>query len=240
MKSSASKLVSLPAVQLPSGPEVTADIFLTESFTTRVKPTYGASAQTLYEDERAVLTVHRIDKKGAIEPEHLILFDHLLVQNILESTKERTQLVPSSGAIEKLYVFGREHRLFSVNAKLLDTDFPVAQEFNQSVGFVGTAPILFTQPAFRQLAIGSWDGRGLKAWKTFHDKYARLSVCADNRWICRLAYNNRLLYGAIVQNSRSMTDQLAHAYDLTFLFYAVMVQSSFDFTEGDFGYDVEN
>ena len=206
MKTSREKLLkSVDTPQITVVPQI-------EDFTTILDPeTYGLSSQTLYEDSRPFISVHRIDKNGAIvETESVTSYNKLIIQGILEGTREREQLIASSSGLEKVYSFGREHRLFNVSAVLLDTDI--------------------VNP------VNGWDGDGYRSWDSFYKNYARIAACARNRWVVKLVYTGRTMFGGLLQSTINTTDKDPHRYDVSFIFYAILVSSVSTTTLGDFDF----
>jgi len=175
-------------------------LFLPQTFYYKTKGSYGQSAIPLFDDKRSVMTVHDLDASGAIIPTPVAKYDEFIVQSIIESTRERSQLITTSSGLNKAYFFGREHQLFNVSAKLLDT------RLNNS--------------------INGWNGKGLANWKIFYDTHARLSECARLRRIVKLTYTDRVLYGAVLQNNRTHSSLEPHTYDLSFLLYVVLAESA--------------
>lgn len=176
------------------------ELFAPKTFYYKTKEAYGASSVPLFVDKRSIMTVHDLDPSGAIIPTAVAQYDEFVVQTIVESTRERSQLITTSSGLNKAYFFGREHQLFNISAKLLDT------KINDS--------------------INGWNGKGLANWKLFYDNHARMSECARLRRIVKLAYTDRVLYGAALQNNRTHNSSAPHTYDLSFLFYVVLAESA--------------
>jgi hypothetical protein len=169
---------------------------------------YYPAAESLYDNARTEFTVFNLDRTGAISDllNPQASFNHFFTQTVSESDRERTQFAMSSEA-NKLYVFGREHRIYTFTGTLFDTDLtrPIEHQFNKS------AP--------------AWTGRGVSEWVNFYENFASLHAAAKNHQIVRVAYAKRLLYGCILQTVTTDSATLPHKAEQGFTFYAAHVMS---------------
>lgn len=177
--------------------------FTLTNSTQTVKNKYGTSSINLYEDKRSKLAIH-LNTDSGYSPNPIndddAIFDDIIISGISESSRERVHLTQSSGG-EKLYSFGREHRLFSVGATIIDTNL---------TNTVGSGPT-------------SWDGRGLEKWKRFYEKYARLTACARDSRVVVFKYQDRTISGAITEYNLNADAKIPGMYQLVFVFYVCSV-----------------
>lgn len=166
--------------------------------TPTIKSTYGSSSVNLYDNKRSRISVHSMGV-SSYAPDPVAddaVFDDVIIDGIQELSRERVHLTQSTAG-EKIYAFGREHRLFSVSAILIDT--------------------YLTRP------IKNWDGRGLNKWKTFYEKYARLVSCARDARVVVFRYQDRIISGAVTEYTLNSDCNQPGIYQLTFVFYVQSV-----------------
>ena len=159
------------------------------------------SSQTLYDNERTVLSTFPVDRTGAINNTiPVFVFADFQVQSVQETDNEKTQIALSSDE-PKLYAFGRHHRFYTFQGVLLDTNL--------------NRDIRVETDTFSK----SWTGNLLSEWQDYYDNYAKLSVCADKRYLVQLTYVSKKLLGAINQMSITADASQPNKYDLVFSFY---------------------
>ena len=163
---------------------------------------FQKQARTAYDSNRLVLTSHRIDAAGTPMPVPERTFSHLLVTSIQEPDAEIAQVALSSDA-PKLYGFGRAHRVFTVQGKILDSDL------DKSVSPAGGATA--SNP--------DWDGHSFSSLQDFYKDFASLAVCASERRIVRMSYTRRSLYGAINALSVSTSATEPNCYEVNLSFF---------------------
>lgn len=168
--------------------------------------TFNSSAQTLYEDVQGLFSVHRLNRQGVLDISNSVAtFRQLQLRSAQEQDTEQTQIALSSDA-PKLYAFGRQHRVFNYQAFLADSaiekELTLGRGVNQSV----------------------WTGESYSEWQDFYENYARLSVCAANRWAVRFSYAGTIVTGAINMMAVTAFSQQPHIYDVAFSMYATAVQ----------------
>ena len=169
---------------------------------------FHGSATILYNDVRADLTVFQLDRTGAVNVNSPVRsFNQILLQSAQEQDGEVTQTILSSDA-PKIYSFGRAHRFFTYQAVLLDTNLDEPIDLGPR-----TSP-------------NPWSGNSLTEWTDFYTNFARLSKCAQNRYIVRLQYANKDLYGSINQMTISGESTTPHKYDTVFSFYTVAMETT--------------
>ena len=172
------------------------------AISTQPRLMYGESSQNLYTDKRSKLQINKISSAGIPYPDPisdsngLVVLSDILITGISENSRERVHLTQSTGG-EKLYSFGREHRLFSVSAIVIDSKL--------------------SQP------VGSWDGQGLRNWKNFYDNYAKLSACAKNGWLVVFNYHDRTIAGAITEYNLNSDCTTPNIHQLSFTFFVCSV-----------------
>lgn len=173
-----------------------------------VRRAYGDTAQTLYEDTRCRFVVRKLELSGIISNAADMIvssFGDLIVQSVTESTRERSQITASSDH-NKLYAFGREQRIYTISAKLLDTDLKEPLTDSQHI---------------------DWDGKGLKAWKEFYEQ-ACISECARLRRITEFHYNDRSFFGGLMNQTVNIDSRQPHAVDLSLTMCVMYVEGYHD------------
>ncbi len=165
---------------------------------------FNASGINPHEDAAAILEVFRVNYKGVLNTSVPIAsFSQIQLKSTQEQDTEKTQIALSSDA-PKLYTFGRQHRIFNYQAFIGDTNLSSDIEIpaNNSV----------------------WTGRSYSEWQDFYDNFAKLSVCAERRYVVQLTYANKRILGAINMMAVSGYADQPHIYDVVFSFYATSVE----------------
>lgn len=176
----------------------------------------GQSMLPLYMDDRPSFVVYSLDVAGVVDlTRPRALFDQLVVNSVVEMERERVQYMMSS-VDEKIYSFGREHRLFSISSNILDTQLtrPILPNPRKGPGFATVFPTLET--------VG-WTGAGFRDWKRFYEHFARLSVCARKRFLVRFYYQGRNLFGAISQMTLDHNANTPHTFGVNLVMYVTWV-----------------
>lgn len=183
---------------------------------------YGQSHISIFPETRNYVGVYEFDAGGAlnlIEP--VALFDEFVLQSVVESNKDNTQIFLSSDA-PKIKVFGQSHWLFSISAVLLDTDL------NRTIETPGVTEGILAQTDQQLLQNRGWTGSGIANWRIFYESFACLPVCAKNRWLVGFYYMGRTFYGAFTQSNIVQTASEPHRAFMSSSFYAVHVDSGAD------------
>lgn len=174
---------------------------------------FHRSGVELYDDVRANLVVFERDASGALNiKEPVAYFQQIMLQSSQESDSEKTQVVLGSDA-PKLYAFGRQHRFFVYQAFILDTNLD--REIEIRTDYVN----------LENNTTGIWTGKSYSELQSFYRKYASLHACAKNRYLVRLSYNGKQMYGAINQLTVSTDATQPNKYDVSFSFYCTAVDS---------------
>lgn len=174
---------------------------------------FHRSGVELYDDVRANLVVFERDASGALNiKEPVAYFKQIMLQSSQENDSEKTQVMLGSDA-PKLYAFGRQHRFFVYQAFIIDTNLDREIEIRR-------------ENAILDIAAGSvWTGKSYSELQSFYRNYASLHACAKNRYLVRLSYNGKQMYGAINQLTVSTDATQPNKYDVSFSFYCTAVES---------------
>jgi hypothetical protein len=81
---------------------------------------YSSSAEDLGKAVRATLTAHRL-VNGVLEDEPVAVADMLHIQSINIADEERAQVVSNSEDSGKVYIYGRQPRVYTVSTFLVDS-----------------------------------------------------------------------------------------------------------------------
>lgn len=162
---------------------------------------FQAQAQTLYDDVRLSLTSHRIDSAGTPEPVVASSFNHLLLAAVSEPDMEIAQVVLSSDA-PKLYGFGREHKIYSFQGKILDTDLDKS----------------FTS---YEEGANTYTGRSYTDLRKFYEDFGSIAACAQTRSLLKVTYPSKALYGGMVDLNVQAAAAMPHCYEIAFNLYVV-------------------
>jgi hypothetical protein len=145
------------------------------------------SANTDVDDAvRATLTVHRLIRDVPEDSPHKIA-DMLKIQSITTSDEERTQIVVDSVDSGKIYLFGRQTRLYTVSAFIVDS-------LDRSETRRG-------DPLAGDVYRGSY--HLLSEWLNLYEEYFRLTKCFEKNLIVRLRWRTSEYWGYITSNVRS-------------------------------------
>jgi hypothetical protein len=165
--------------------------------------TFHVAQPTLYEDVRTVFDVYRLNQSGSLDINtSLASFDQFILQSAQQQDSEKVQIALASDA-PKLYAFGRQHRFYTYQGILIDSDLENQIELQ-------AGPIT-----------SIWTGDTYNEWQSFYDNFAKLSVCADERYLVELKYASKIVYGAINQMTVSANAVSPHIYDVVFSMYVV-------------------
>lgn len=163
---------------------------------------FQRQARTAYDSGRLILSAHRLDAAGTPVPVPDKTFSHLIVESIQEPDSEMAQVALSSDA-PKLYGFGRTHRVFTIQGKLLDTDLDKTispeQRFNEYNN--------------------DWNGHSFSDLQDFYKEFGSLAVCAKQRRVVRMLYARRSLYGGINALNVSTSSGQPNCYDVSMSFF---------------------
>lgn len=157
---------------------------------------YSNNYVDVYPDSPTYISVYERDRSGQIVPSKMITsFPSLFVQTVSDMDQEVVHPLMSSDA-PKLQTFGSMNRVVSITGYLVD---PISDKSNASVKGVRSDQIL--------------------AWETFIDTYTTATVCASNNWIVKIIYQGRVLYGAVLDKTISISSstQYLGTTTLTFL-----------------------
>lgn len=166
------------------------------------RQSFQGSQQILYENERAVLSVYKRDRTGALDLTAAeSRFDDLLIQSVQEQDQEKIQVILADAP--KLYAFGTQHRFYTFTASLLDTKLKANEETSLVIGD------------------DSWDGNGVRRWRDFYETSASLSSCAKNNTLVQVFYAGKVIYGAINTMSLNHDSLNQNMYSVVFSMYVV-------------------
>jgi len=157
---------------------------------------FQSQGQTLYDDIRLSLTSHRIDSAGSPEPVAQSSFNHLLLSSVSEPDVEIAQVLLSSDA-PKLYGFGREHKVYLFQGKILDTNLD--KSFTSSEAGADT----FTGHSYTNL-------------RKFYEDFGSIAACAQTRSLLKVTYPSKALYGGIVDLNVQAMSAMPHCYEISF------------------------
>jgi hypothetical protein len=163
---------------------------------------FQKQSRTSYDSGRLILSSHRLDAAGTPVPVPDKTFSHLLADAVQEPDSEVAQVALSSDA-PKLYGFGRAHRVFTIQGKILDSDLDKtiapSDRFNEYNN--------------------NWNGHSFTDLQDFYNEYGSLAVCAKQRRVVRMLYARRGLYGAINALNVSTTSGQPNCYDVSMSFF---------------------
>lgn len=167
-----------------------------------VRENFQNQSRTAYDSNRLILSSHRLDAAGTPVPVPDRTFNHLLVTAIQEPDTELAQIALSSDAA-KLYGFGRTHRVFNVQGKILDTDLDKSISPKQVSNEYSS----------------DWDGHSYSSLQDFYTSYASLAVCAKERRVVRMTYAQKTLYGSINLLNVTTTANEPNCYEVGLSFF---------------------
>lgn len=164
---------------------------------------FQAQSRTRYDDQRLLLTSHRMDAAGTPIPAPDRTFNHFILTAVQEPDSEIAQVALSSDA-PKLYGFGRAHKVFTFQGKILDTNLDKTLESRSGSQFGMT-----------------YTGHSYADLQQFYSDFGSLSVCARTRRLVRVVYAGKILYGAI--NALNITTASAepNCYEVTMSIFVV-------------------
>lgn len=152
---------------------------------------YRTANPDVHDVARSSLTVHRL-VGNVPEDEPVRVADMLKIQGINIADEERTQIVVSNVDSGKLYLFGRQARLYSVSAFIIDS-------FDRSKAGLERVPV-------RDLSGKVYGGSShlFTEWLNLYEEYFRLTRCYERGLIGRLRWRTSEYWGYVTGNARSM------------------------------------
>jgi hypothetical protein len=169
---------------------------------------------------RSTLTLHRvIDNYPLDDP--IQIADMVRIQSVNLADEERTQIVVNNVDSGKLYLFGRQPRLYTVSAFIIDSNLD---------------PLVGTDSA-----IYAGSSHLLSEWLALYEEHFRLTKCLDKSTIARLRWRTSEYWGYLTSNVRSgeSTNQNLIVVSFSFLHVSGEEHVDLDTIESDEGDTIE-
>lgn len=148
----------------------------------RPRDDFRTSSPDVEDAVRSTLTLHRLIKNTP-EDSPVQIADMLKIQSINMADEERTQIVVNNVDSGKLYLFGRQPRLYTVSAFIIDSNL------DTEIGKRGT--------------IYAGSSHLLTEWLDLYEEYFRLTKCFEKNLIARLRWRTSEYWGYVTGNVRS-------------------------------------
>lgn len=158
---------------------------------------YRTSGPDVYDAARSSLTVHRL-VNNTPDDNPIKSADMLRIQGINIADEERTQIVVNNVDSGKLYLFGRQPRLYTVSAFIIDSDLDPGIG-KESLIYAGSSH-LFSK------------------WLALYEEYFRLTKCYEYNLIGRLRWRTSEYWGYVMSNMRSMESSNQNLITIGFVF----------------------
>jgi len=169
-----------------------------DSLPSRMK--YLTSSQDVDDIVRSTITLHRLFDNGLPEDDPIEIADMLHIQSIAMPDEERIQISVNSVDDGKVYIFGRQTRVYSASCFLVDSD-----QDDPALG-----------------------GSLLFKWLELYEDKFRLTKCLERNYIVRIRWRNSEYWGYILSNVRSIESTNQNVVPVSFTFAHIFGEEHVD------------
>jgi len=169
---------------------------------------YLTSSQDVNDIVRSTITLHRLLDNGLPEEAPVEIADMLHIQSISVPDEERIQISVDSADDGKVYIFGRQARVYSVSCFLVDSnqDSRVGSAIDQAFG-----------------------GNLLTRWLEFYEDQFRFTKCLERGYIVRIRWRNSEYWGYILSNARTIESTNPSVIPISFTFAHIFGEEHMNF-----------